>query len=597
MVLDRDLTSIQQARDLVETAHRAQLALAKLNQERTDAIVQAMAQAALANADRLAHLAVEETKFGVAADKATKNRFAAKDVYEFFKDVKTVGVVRETETLMEIAAPRGVVAAIIPSTNPTSTAIFKALIAVKSRNAVVMSPHPSAAGCIAETVRVVREAAEASGLPPGAISCLTISTLGGTEALMKHDRTAVILATGGVGLVRAAYGSGKPAFGVGPGNVPVLIDRSADIRKAVADILAGKTFDNGTVCASEQAVVVEEAIDAPTRREFEAQGAYFLNDEAAAKLARLVVLPTRGLNPAIVGRSVQAIAEMAGLSVPSDARALMVELTGVGRDFPLSIEKLSPILAYYVAPDFATGSEICGRVLRYGGMGHSVGIHSQDRERIREFGLMQPASRILVNTPTTHGAIGFSTDLTPSMTLGCGSWGGNVTSDNISPLHLLDIKRVAFETFPVTQFSSTKPTPRATVAPAPIAPPPVRAAETALAPPSKSAPVIVPDRAAIAALVDQFLAERRPAVERALQEAQSAPVVQPVAARDEAPPVAPKPEAAKPETPAAEFVCEDDVRRAIVENRKIPTDRKTIITPAARDLGRERGVFTGYAEA
>jgi acetaldehyde dehydrogenase (acetylating) len=600
MVLDRDLTSIQQARDLVETAHRAQLALAKLNQEQTDAIVQAMSQAALANADRLAQLAVEETKFGVAADKATKNRFAAKDVYEFFKDVKTVGVVRETETLMEIAAPRGVVAAIIPSTNPTSTAIFKALIAVKSRNAVVMSPHPSAAGCIAETVRVVREAAEASGLPPGAISCLTISTLGGTEALMKHDRTAVILATGGVGLVRAAYGSGKPAFGVGPGNVPVLIDRSADIRKAVADILAGKTFDNGTVCASEQAVVVEEAIDAPTRREFEAQGAYFLDDDAAAKLARLVVLPTRGLNPAIVGRSVQAIAEMAGLSVPSDARALMVKLTGVGRDFPLSIEKLSPILAYYVAPDFKTGSEICAQVLRYGGMGHSVGIHSQDRERIREFGLMQPASRILVNTPTTHGAIGFSTDLTPSMTLGCGSWGGNVTSDNISPLHLLDIKRVAFETFPVTQASTTKPSPRTASPVAPVASP-----SFALAPqrpsssPVKPAP-LVPERAAIAALVDQFLAERRPAVERALQEAQSpsapAPVIQPVAAHDEAPPVAPKPEAAKPEPPAAEFVCEDDVRRAIVENRKIPTDRKTIITPAARDLGRERGVFAGYAE-
>lgn len=576
MVLDRDLQSIQQARDLVVNAHHAQQILATFDQARIDAIVEAMSRAALAQSERLAQLAVEETGFGVAADKHTKNTFAAKDVHEFFKHTKTVGVIRETETLMEIASPRGVVAAVIPSTNPTSTAIFKAIISIKSRNAVVMSPHPSAAGCIAETVRVVREAAEAAGLPPGAISCLTISTLGGTEALMKHERTAVILATGGIGLVRAAYSSGKPAFGVGPGNVPSMIERSADIPKAVADILAGKTFDNGTVCASEQAVVVESVSDATARREFEAQGGYFLNDEDAAKLARVVVTPTRGLNAKIVGKSVQTIAQMAGISVPASTRAMMVKLDGVGRDFPLSVEKLSPILAYYVVPDFKTGAELCAQILRFGGMGHSVGIHSQDRAKIREFGLLQPASRVLVNTPTTHGAIGFSTDLAPSMTLGCGSWGGNVTSDNISPLHLLDIKRVAFETFPVTKAGPTPPADKPH-------------ADRMSALPAASS--VIPDRNAIAALVDQFLSERKPIVEQALNASvsQPAPGAAPVA-----PP--PAPPVAEKVAPAAEFVCEDDVRRAITENRRIHTDRNTIITPAARDLGRERGVFTGYAE-
>ncbi len=575
MVLDRDLQSIQQARDLVVNAHHAQQILATFDQARIDAIVEAMSRAALAQSERLAQLAVEETGFGVAADKHTKNTFAAKDVYEFFRHTKTVGVIRETETLMEIASPRGVVAAVIPSTNPTSTAIFKAIISIKSRNAVVMSPHPSAAGCIAETVRIVREAAEAAGLPPGAISCLTISTLGGTEALMKHERTAVILATGGIGLVRAAYSSGKPAFGVGPGNVPSMIERTADIPKAVADILAGKTFDNGTVCASEQAVVVETVSDATARREFEAQGGYFLNDEDAAKLARVVVTPTRGLNPKIVGRSVQTIAQMAGISVPASTRAMMVKLDGVGRDFPLSVEKLSPILAYYVVPDFKTGAELCAQILRFGGMGHSVGIHSQDRAKIREFGLLQPASRVLVNTPTTHGAIGFSTDLAPSMTLGCGSWGGNVTSDNISPLHLLDIKRVAFETFPVTKAGKTP------------SPDNAHADRTSALPAASS---VIPDRNAIAALVDQFLSERKPIVEQALSASVSQPA--PIAP---ATPVVPAPAVEKAE-PAAEFVCEDDVRRAITENRRIHTDRNTIITPAARDLGRERGVFTGYAE-
>lgn len=618
MALDRDLSSIQQARDLVEQAHRAQAILATYSQEQIDTIVQKMAEAAQAHSARLAEMAVQETGFGIASDKDIKNRFAAKDVYEFFKSLKTVGVVRETDTLIEVADPRGVVCAIIPSTNPTSTAIFKAIISIKSRNSVVLSPHPSAANCIGETARVVREAAEAAGMPQGAIGCLTVSTQGGTEALMKHEKTAVILATGGIGLVRAAYSSGKPAFGVGPGNVPAMIERSADVPKAVADILAGKTFDNGTVCASEQAVVVEKVLDAEVRAQFAAQGGYFLNRDQAEKLAKVVVLPSRGLNPGIVGKSVQKIAEMAGISVPKETRSLMVELTGVGRDFPLSLEKLSPILAYYVVPDFETGTTVCSQILRFGGMGHSIGIHSQNRNKIREFGMRQPASRILVNTPTTHGAIGFSTELAPSMTLGCGTWGGNVTSDNISPLHLMDIKRIAFETFAVTRPTSRPSSPPAVKASVIPAPSPGISAAGGNSPSAivhqvapGSAPKVTPpvsaiklpsslDRASIAALVDQFLAERKPALNQALKAPASTPVAAPAPVAPPPPVPAPAPPAKveKAESPkAAEFVCEDDVRRALVENRKIVTDKKTIITPAARDLGREYSVFAGYAES
>ncbi|MBX7219273.1 MAG: aldehyde dehydrogenase family protein [Blastocatellia bacterium] len=603
MALDRDLSSIQQARDLVEAAHRAQSVLATFSQEKIDSIVQTMAATALAHSERLAEMAVQETGFGIASDKVIKNTFAGKNVHEFFRSLRTVGVIRETPTLIEVADPRGVVCAIIPSTNPTSTAIFKALISIKSRNGVVMSPHPSAAGCIAETTRLMREAAEAAGLPPGAIGCLSIATLGGTEALMKHEKTAVILATGGTGLVRAAYSSGKPAFGVGPGNVPVLIERSADIPKAVADILAGKTFDNGTVCASEQAVVVEQHSDAEVRAQFQAQGGYFLGKEDAEKLAKVVVLPSRGLNAKIVGKSVKKIAEMAGISVPEGTRSLMVQLEGVGRDYPLSLEKLSPILAYYVVPDFKTGVERCVQILRYGGTGHSVGIHSQDRDKIREFGMRQPASRILVNTPTTHGAIGFSTELSPSMTLGCGSWGGNVTSDNISPLHLMDVKRIAFETFPVTRPTVKAPPPvKSSVVAAPVisvgqsAPRAVVHQVIPSATPALKTGTGSIDRNAIAALVDQFLSERKakgPAPSKKV-EPTPPPVAPPQPVAQPAPAAVPAPEPVAEK--AVEFVCEDDVRRAMVAGRKILTDKKTIITPAARDLGREQNVFTGYAD-
>src|SRR5467141_683215 len=449
MSADKDLISVQQARDLVDAAHRAQLEIARFDQAKIDRICEAMAKAALRESPRVAALAVEETGYGIPADKHEKNRFAAEDVWNYFKNLRTVGVVSETRDVVEIASPRGVVAGIIPSTNPTSTAIFKILIAIKSRNAIVLSPHPSAARCINETVKVMRDAGAKAGLPAEAIGCMTTATIEGTEALMKHKMTAVILATGGIGLVRAAYSSGKPAFGVGPGNVPVFVERSADIPKAVQDILTGKCFDNGTICASEQAVVVDAAVEKAVREQFKVQGAYFVSPAEADQLGKIVATPQRSLNPAIVGRSVEVIAKMAVINVPPNTRCLLADVGGVGRDYPLSMEKLSPILAFYVVDGLERGAERCFEVLRYGGMGHTAGIHTRSRDAAIRFGSEMPASRITVNTPTTHGAIGFSTALPPSMTLGCGSWGGNVTSDNVSPLHLMDIKRVAFETRPV----------------------------------------------------------------------------------------------------------------------------------------------------
>ena len=585
---EQDTQSVEQARDLVELAAKAQKTLATFSQEKVDEIVGAMARAATEEAYRLGEMAHLETGFGIAADKATKNRFSAENIYNFIRPMRTVGVLRQTESIIEVASPRGVVAAIIPSTNPTSTAIFKILIAIKARDSVVLSPHPSATNCINETARVMREAGETAGLPSGAIGCMSLATIEGTQELMKHKRTAVILATGGIGLVRAAYSSGKPAFGVGPGNVPAMIERSANVVKAVKDILTGKCFDNGTICSSEQAVVAERSIAAQVRERFTAEGAYFLNKEQQEALTRVVATATNTLNSKIVGKSPRVIAEMAGFTVPDGTRAMICELDGVGRDFPLSMEKLSPILAYYVVESLEEGSRRCAEILRYGGMGHTASIHTQSRDAAREYGIQMPASRVVVNSPSTHGAIGFTTDLEPSMTLGCGSWGGNVTSDNISPRHLLDVKRIAFETRPINRLPATEPA---------VA----RAATT-------GAPV---DRAAIAALVDKFLADRQPrpghdaghhehvhpladslpppGAQRQVVISSPPPPAQ-VAITSNPPPSAP-PAVAQTNGHVYDFVCEDDVKRAIKANEKIYVNGKTIITPAARDLGEERNVF------
>ncbi len=590
MSADKDLISVQQARDLVEAAQRAQAELARFDQAKIDRICEAMARAALRDSPRTAALAVEETGYGIVADKQEKNRFAAEDVWNYFKNLRTVGVVSETKDVVEIASPRGVVCGIIPSTNPTSTAIFKVLISIKSRNAIVMSPHPSAARCINETVKGMREAGIKEGLPADAIGCMTTATIEGTEALMKHKATAVILATGGIGLVRAAYSSGKPAFGVGPGNVPVFVERSAEVPKAVQDILTGKCFDNGTICASEQAIVVDAPIEMAVREQFKLQGGYFISQSEADLLAKIVATPQRTLNPGIVGRSVEVIANMAGIGVPPGTRCLMTDVGGVGRDFPLSMEKLSPILAFYVEDGIERGAARCNEVLHYGGMGHTAGIHTRSREAAVRYGGEMPASRVTVNTPTTHGAIGFSTALPPSMTLGCGSWGGNVTSDNVSPLHLMDIKRVAFEVRPVASKRpalAAQPAARTSQVSAPARP------VTPAAAPAAANPKV--SREEIAAIVDRFLANRQP-------EASPLPAAPPAQTEYAPPPAenggsarasanAGSASAAANGRKAAEFVSEDDVRRAIQKGEKIYVGPKTIITPSARDIGDPAEVF------
>ncbi len=580
--MSEESESVQQINVLVEAAHAAwRGGLARFNQEQVDRICAAMSAAALRESARLGAMAVEETGFGKPEDKREKNRFAAEDIWNFFKNLKTVGVVSETKEIVEIASPRGVVAGIIPSTNPTSTAIFKALIAVKSRNAIVMSPHPSAARSIVETVRIMREAAIAEGLPPDALAVIHNPTLEATDALMKHRRTAVILATGGIGLVRAAYSSGKPAFGVGPGNVPVFVEKSAQIEKAVADILISTCFDNGTICASEQSVVVEAAIADRVRESFKQQGGHFLNTDEAEKVGRILVTEKRTLNPGIVGKSAEFIAHLAGVSVPAGTRCLLADCAGVGRDFPWSIEKLSPTLAFFVVDGIEHGARRCYEILQFGGMGHTAGMHSSSRDAAIAFGAAMPASRIVINSPTTHGAIGFSTALSPSMTLGCGSWGGNVTSDNVSPLHLLDIKRVAFETKPV-QSSKAK----------------VQSQQIVVQNVFKSVPPQEVKREEITAIVDKLLAKK--IVQAAKPEPQSVngeeqktrdegikTIIHQIAKPETAPPGVNG--AAKPK--AVDFVSETDVKTALDRGEKIYVNAKTIFTPSARDAGEPAEVF------
>jgi acetaldehyde dehydrogenase (acetylating) len=445
MIRDIDLQSIQEVRDYLEQAKEAQKIIAKMTQSEIDRIVESMANAAKQEAERLAAMAVEETGFGNVKDKTVKNLFAANDVYNSIKDVKTVGVIRRDEEnrVWEVAQPVGIVAGIVPSTNPTSTAIFKALIAVKARNAIIFSPHPAAAKCTAEAARIVQEAAERAGAPKGLISCITQPTMAATNELMKHKLTDVILATGGPGLVKAAYSSGKPAYGVGPGNVPVYIHESANIAKAVQLIIQSKTFDYGTICASEQALLVDGSIKEKVVAELKQQGAYFLNEDEKQKVASIIMV-NGALNAKIVGKAPQVIAEMAGIEVPSNVKVLVAEETGVGKEYPFSIEKLSPILAFYTVKDMEEASELAQKLLEVGGLGHTVGIHAEDEKVIEAYTIDKPTGRIIVNAGTTFGAIGATVNVKPSLTLGCGAIGNNVTSDNVTVTHLFNIKRVAF---------------------------------------------------------------------------------------------------------------------------------------------------------
>ena len=580
---DRDLASIAEARDLARRAATAQAWLERLSQKMIDGIVAAMAAAAAENSRNLARMAWEETGFGNPDDKHIKNAIAFRDVYDHIKDMRTVGVLSRDEErkVIEIAAPMGVVAAIIPSTNPTSTAIYKLLICIKARNAVVVSPHPAAQGCIAETVRVMSEAGRAAGLPDDAILCMENVTLDGTRELMQFESVAVVIATGGMALVKAAYSSGKPAFGVGPGNVPAYVHASAGIAKAARDILAGKCFDNGTICASEQAVVVDHEAATPLRDEMGRNGAYFLSEGEAKAVAGVLVGADLHVNPKLVGKPAEEIAGAAGVEVPPGTRCLIAKLEVVGPSEPLSIEKLSPVLAWYEVSDWQEGCERCKEILRFGGMGHTLAIHCNDEEIITAFGLEKPASRICVNTPASHGAVGYSTSLPPSFTLGCGAGGNNITSDNITPLHLIDIKRIAYETREVI-------------------PTWVEAADTAggenmesLPPPSSS------DRAVLEKLVDEFLTQRngcsikpqptadeptaveQPPVPEADNEEKETTAAAPPA------PAAPLPPPPKP----VDFVSEWEVRQALRNGESILIHDKTIITPLARELGERESVF------
>jgi acetaldehyde dehydrogenase (acetylating) len=577
---DRDLASVQEARTLARRAKEAAGPLAELSQAQIDAIVDAMAAAVTPQAEALARLAHEETGYGVVADKVQKNLFAAEKVYRFIRPIKTVGVIRRLEDIkvIEIAEPFGVVAAIVPSTNPTSTAIYKILIALKARCPIVISPHPAAVRCITRVAELMHEAARGAGAPEGSIGWMSTVSLEGTQELMKARETAVILATGGMGLVRAAYSAGKPAYGVGPGNAPAYIERSADVAKAVRDIVIGKTFDHGVLCSSENSVVVDAPLVEEVKRAFAAHGAHFLSPQEIDAVGKVLVTPQRLPNPKLVGRPATFIAAQAGIRVPDGTRVLIAELAGVGKDYPLSVEKLCPVLSFYVVADWKEGCERCKEILRYGGMGHTMSIHSRNDEVILQFGLRKPAYRIVVNTPTTHGSIGLTTGLDPSMTLGCGGYGGNITSDNISPRHLINIKRLAYE-----------------ITPAAVRHEPARAAASLPALPKAPVRAVPPGLSAesLSRRIDAFLAVRGYAAPAERQAVATPPHPPPAPAQSPPPPAAARPaaSAAASSERAAEFVCEDDVRQAVRQGRKITIGERSIVTPAARDLGEQYRIF------
>ncbi|MCW5963138.1 MAG: aldehyde dehydrogenase family protein [Bryobacterales bacterium] len=644
MIQDSDLLSIQELRTKVDLAHQAFERYRTFNQEQIDSVVEAMGEAGRQHARRLAELAVEETGYGNVPDKVAKNLLNADLLPRTIRGMKTVGVLHEDheKKIVEIGVPMGLIGAILPTTNPTSTAIFKSIIALKAGNAVIHSPHPYARRCTCETIDIMHRAAVAAGAPEGIIQCLTLTTLETTQQMMKHPKVAAILATGGSGLVRAAYSSGKPAFGVGPGNVPVLLDTTANIPEAVGLVVEGKSFDYGTVCSSEQSLVCEQALRATVINELKARKAHLCDAAETQALERVLITDTGRINPKCVGKAPSVIAQMAGFTVAPDASILVVEIQGVGKQHPLSAEKLSPVLSLLFVQDFAQAVNACEQVLQFGGLGHTCVIFSKDESRIREYGLRMPAFRVLVNTASPQGSTGVTG--APSMTLGCGAIAGNITSDNVGPQHLINKKRIAYV---ARKVSDAFQVPAELLAPAPkaalVSPPasaPGKGSELAvptqrqavaaavesylrargipLAPAPGSAPVphavstaSSPAKVDVTALVDRFLASRPGQAPGAAPKASgcgcslpaakptaeapscSGPAPVPVSAAPIAPQV-PAPQPAAP-PPSAElpvdFACEDDVRRAIQAKRKIHLKRNAIITPSARDLGEAHGVF------
>ena len=448
MELDKDLAARQEARTLAAAAQTAQQSLAQMPQEKLDAIVEAIAKAFEAESVMLADLAVRETGFGNVDDKVTKNRFASRTLAQAIRGMKTVGLLSENprDKLWEIGVPVGVIAAIVPSTNPTSTVCYKAMIALKAGNSIVFSPHPKALPCTRKAAEIVARAAEQAGAPKGSVACLSIPSLQGCQELMQAKQVNLILATGGPAMVKSAYSSGKPAIGVGAGNGPAYIHHSADVAKALACIARSKTFDNGTVCASEQSIIVEKPMEDKVRREGEKQGFFFMDGEQAGKLGRLLFRPNGTLNPDIVGRSAGKLADMAGFSVPQGTKVLVAREEEAGPSRPYSMEKLCPVLAFYVMENEDAVLNMCIKILVHEGSGHTFAMHAEDREVIRRFAEKIPVSRFLVNTPAALGGIGATTGLFPALTLGCGAVGGSSSSNNISPMDLINIRRVAWNT-------------------------------------------------------------------------------------------------------------------------------------------------------
>ena len=444
MQLSEDLQARQQARNLLENAEKAQKILSTFSQDRLDQICQSVAGAFSAAAEELAEQAVKETGFGNAESKKEKNRFASENVMDAIRNMKTVGILKKEPGLWEIGVPVGVIAAIEPSTNPTSTVCYKALIALKSGNTIVFSPHPKALQCTLRAAEIVSQAATEAGAPQGSVGCLSIPSMAGCQELMTGKQTKLILATGGPAMVKAAYSSGKPAIGVGAGNGPAYIHHSADVKEALSCILRSKTFDNGTVCASEQSIIVEAPMEEKVRETGKSLGFYFMDPEEAGKLGKLLFRPSGALNPEIVGKTAIYLAEKAGFSVPKTTRVLVAREQEAGPTRPYSMEKLCPVLAFFVMENEDAVLEKAIEVLTLEGSGHTFVIHAREEAVIQKFALQIPVSRFLVNTPAALGGIGATTKLFPALTLGCGAVGGSSSSNNISPMDLINIRRAAW---------------------------------------------------------------------------------------------------------------------------------------------------------
>lgn len=461
MDFDRDLVSVQEVRNLIAASQAAQEEYSNWDQQRVDMLIKAITEECENNSERLAKMAVEETGFGIWQDKVLKNALGSTLTYNYIKDMKTIGIIGEDEEkgIIEVGVPMGIVAALIPSTNPTSTVMYKTLICLKAGNSIIISPHPNAFNSILETVKVIHKALERCNAPKGLVQCITTPTSQGRDTLLRDRRIGIILATGGEAMVRAAYSSGNPALGVGPGNGPSFIEHSADIPLAVKRIFDSKTFDNGTICASEQSIITEKCIADDVMQEVKRQGGYFLSPAESEKVGRFILRENGTMNPKIVGRSALKIAEMAGIAVPDSTRVLVSVQTTVGKDNPYSREKLCPILAFYVEENWEKACERSIQILNNEGAGHTMTMHTRNKDIVRQFALKKPVSRLLVNTPGSLGGTGATTALPPALTLGCGAVGGSATSDNVTPLNLINIRRVAYGLKELSDVRAGYPTP------------------------------------------------------------------------------------------------------------------------------------------